>query len=176
MEFMDVSVLPGDALKIKGKQALFFINSSEKVSDANAVVFLTNDHAQPDDEAVVVIDGPGDYEIGGVKLSGIRSGDDIVYSFIFDGINIMIGKIAPIEKIQHKVKEHDAVIIAPDETSPTNASFITGLATNYLVAVGSNGKKLVDSFGGENPVTTNKLSLTKDKLPQEMQTVLLASS
>ena len=176
MVFMDVSVLPGDALKIKGKQALFYVNASEKVSDANAVVYLTGNHVKPDSEAVVVIDGPGDYEIGGVKLSGIRSGEDIVYSFIFDGINIMIGKIAPIEKIQHKVKEHDVVIIAPDEQSPTNASFVTGLATNYLVAVGKDGKKLVDSFGVENPVTTTKLSMTKDKLPQEMQTVLLAGS
>jgi hypothetical protein len=170
---MDVTVLPGDAIRLKTKQALFLINPQDKMTDANATVFLTQDHALPDDENIVVIDGPGDFEIGGVKLSGIRSGSDMVYSLILDGIEVMIGKIAPIEKIQHKVKEHDAVIVTSDDMTATNAAFITGLATAYLVAVGQKGKTLLDSFGKE-PQTMNKLTISKDKLPTEMQTILLA--
>lgn len=176
MKTMDITILQGDSLRIKSKQALFLINVPEKTAGANAAVYLTRDHPLPDDDTVVVIDGPGDYEIGGVKLSGIRSGSDIVYSFIFDGVEVMIGKIGPLEKIQHKVKEHDTVIITSDEEMPSNSSFVTGLATSYLVAVGKEGKKLLDGFGGENPVSTNKLTITKDKLPTEMQTVLLANA
>jgi hypothetical protein len=174
MVYMEVSILPKNILRLKSKQATFLINPADKIQGANAAIYLLPTEVVSEDEATVILDGPGEYEIGGVKLSGMRVGESVVYSLSLDGVEVMVGDIPPLEKLQHKVKEHDMVILCTDTTSPTSAAFSTGLATSYLLCFGANGKALIDSFGKENATTTNKLSVTKDKLPPELQTVLLA--
>lgn len=173
---MEISVLPGNIIKLKTKLASFLINPTEKVSDASGAIFFSTDHKLQSAENVVVIDGPGDFEIGGVKFSGISSGSEVVYSFLLDGVDVMIGKIESLDKIQHKVKEHDAVIVCTDGTPPGASAFVTGLATSYVMAVGNDGKALIDSFGKENPQELNKITITKDKLPTEMETIILTDS
>jgi len=171
---MEVSILPENSLKLKSKHSVFLVNPTGKIADANALLFLSSGHKAADD--FVVIDGPGEYEIGGVKVSGIKAGEDSVYSLLLDGVDVMIGKLSAIEKIQHKAKEHSMVVISADELAQTDAAFITGLATSILVAFGNNGKTIIGSFGKGEPQVMNKVVVTKDKLPVEMQTILLANN
>ena len=170
---MEVSILPKNILRIKSKQATFLVDATEKLTGINAMLSLQTLTSDLEEEGVVIIDGPGDFEIGGVKISGLRSNTEIVYSLVLDGVDLMLGTVAALEKIQHKVKEHALVVLKADENSPLDAAFVTGLATNVLVAYGPKGKTLIDSFGKENPQTLNKYSVTKDKLPLEVQTILL---
>lgn len=171
---MEVSILPENSLKLKSKHSVFLVNPAGKISDVNAVLYLSSDHKTVDD--FVVIDGPGEYEIGGVKVSGTKAGEDSVFSLLLDGVDLMIGTLSAIEKVQHKVKEHSMVVVSADDSAQTDAAFITGLATSLLVAFGSNGKTVIGSFGKGEPQVMNKVVVSKDKLPAEMQTILLANN
>lgn len=170
---MEVAILPQNALKLKSKQAVFFVNPTGKIADANALLFLSPSSGA--NEEHVVIDSPGEYEIGGVKISGTKAGNESVFSLLLDGIDVMIGKLSAIEKIQHKIKEHSMVVVSADESASSDAAFITGLATSMLVAFGSNGKAVIESLAKGDTQVINKVSVTKDKLPAEMQTILLAN-
>lgn len=167
---MEVSILSKDSIKIKGKQAVFLVDP-EKIAGANAAIFLTPEAADASDDTTVVIDSPGEFEIGGVKISGMRAGSDVVYSLSVDGVDMLIGKATSLEKVQHKVTEHALLLLHADNAS---AAFATGLVTSVLMSYGPSGKELAGSFGKENTETMNKYSVTKDKLPQEMQTIVLA--
>ncbi len=68
------------------------------------------------------------------------------------------------------------VVVSADDLAQTDAAFITGLATSILVAYGSNGKTVIGSIGKGEPQVMNKVVVSKDKLPVEMQTILLASN
>ena len=173
--YMEVSILPQNALRLKTKSAFFLIDPQDKADGANALLYLQREHEEPNTETSVVIDGPGEYEIGGVKISGMGSGDQVIYSLLLDGVDTMIGSVIALEKVQHKVKEHSLLILRAMDDSVEKAAFATGLATHALLAYGTQAKVLIDSFGKENPEKTAKYAVTKDKLPQEMQTVLLAN-
>lgn len=175
MVYMEVSILSQNVLRLKTKSALFLVDPQGKTENANALIYLKRAHDKPSEETSVVLDGPGEYEIGGVKISGVRSGDEVIYSLLLDGVDTMVGSVIALEKAQHKVKEHSLLVLRAMDDSVEKAAFATGLATNALLAYGERAKILIDSFGKENPEKTAKYAVTKDKLPQEMQTVLLAN-
>lgn len=173
MVYMDVAILPKNVLRLKSKQATFLINPSDKAAGINASVYLQTPSVIPEEEDTVSLYGPGEYEIGGVKISGIQSGKGVVYSFLLDGVDVLVGRVASLEKLQNKLKEYSVVVLDTDDETPADAAFVTGLATNVLLAYGPKAKMLIDGIGKDTAQTANKFSASKDKLPQEMQTVLL---
>ena len=168
---MDIALLSQNSLKIKGKRANFVVDPVEK-SEPAAVISLTlplNKLKLPPD--AVVIAGPGEYEIGGIKMSATRTDGEIIYYPKVDGVDIILGKITSFEKLQHKLKEQNIVIVYAD--AQTNASFITSLASNVIIFYGEHAKALAASFGKDNITSVAKYSVTVDKLPQEVETVIL---
>lgn len=167
---MEIAVLPKNGLKIKGKKVTFLINTEEKLESVNAILYL---HSIPSyaGEAVKVA-GAGDFEIGGVKIVGIRSDEDIVYSMTVDDVGILVGKIKPLDTLQHKLKEHNIIVVLSDNSA--NAAFATSLGINAAIFYGDKASEVVHSFAKENVTEMNKFTATVDKLPTEMQTVLLA--
>ena len=171
---MEVSIQK-DGLRLKSKLALFGINPTTKVPGMNAVAFLSEKDSTQVNEGVI-LSGPGEYEIGGVKISGIRSGENTVYDFILDGVSVLVGRILPLEKLQNKVKEADIVILVADDPTIKDVAFATSIATSVLMVYGPEAKTLIEAMSKDTTQTMNKFSSTKDKLPQEMQTILLAAS
>lgn len=171
MLFMEIALLPNNALKLKGKRATFVIDAQDK-SARSAVISLTK---SPDDLTInpedVILDGPGEYELGGVKLSAIRSSGAIVYNLNIDGIGILLGKITSFEKLQHKLNDQNIVLAYADDSA--NASFITPLASNALILYGDQAAAVAGTFGKDNVNKTQKYSATLDKLPAEVETVVL---
>lgn len=167
---MEIALLPKNAIKIKGKKATFAFNTDEKLDGMNASIYFSSVASYVGEP--VKIAGAGDYEVGGVKIAGIRSEDDIVYSMSVDDVSILIGKIKTLDKLQHKVKEHSLVVIWTDTAS--DPSFATSLATNAVLFYGENAADVIHKFAKENIQEMNKYSVTVDKLPGEMQTILLA--
>ncbi len=169
---MEISIQK-DGLRLKSKQATFLVNPTDKTSGVNAVAFLTEKDSRETSDDTVALFGPGEYEIGGVKITGIRFGENVVYSFLLDGVDVLVGRINPLEKLQNKLKEYEVVVLTADDATVRDAAFVTGLATNVLLAYGTEAKVLIDSLGKENGLTMNKFSGTKDKLPPEMQTIFI---
>lgn len=166
---MEIALLPKSVLRVKGKTATFVVNPQVAVA-ANAVLMF-DPGAENDSEEAVVLNGAGEYEIGGVKITGLRNEKSVLYSMNIDGVEIVVGSIALLSAMQHKLKEHNVVVVNCDET--TDASFLTSLAVNAVLFTGENATVVAQGFEKEKLQTSNKYSASLGKLPAEMETVLL---
>jgi hypothetical protein len=170
---MEISVQGVNSLKIRGKQSAFYINPQDKTSAYNAVILIGN----PDKsrlkirEDVVIIDGPGEYEAGGIKITGIKANDATVYSITLDGLDLILGECTALEKVHQKIKEHHIALIYASEEQ--DASFVTSLATHALLFYGANARSLIDQLAKEEKKETSRYQISSEKLPPETETILL---
>ncbi len=171
---MEIVLLPKNGLRIRGKNASVLIDASDKTLTHSAVILLDESIRAATFPAgdAVVIQGPGEYEIGGIKIRGYRNGTYSMYSLTVDGIDILLGTIEALEKTQQKLKEHHILVAATNVV--IDSSFVTSLASNAVLFYGEKGSGAVKGFASDAVKTLGKYQVTKDKLPQEMETVLLA--
>jgi hypothetical protein len=162
--------LPKSSLRIKGKNASFVVNP-QSASSANAILSLIPGEEFASEESVV-LNGAGEYEIGGVKITGMRNDKEVLYSMNLDGMEILIGTVTLFSAMQHKLKEHNVVVVNCEET--TDASFLTSLGVNAVLFYGENASVVAEGFEKEKLQKMNKYSASLGKLPSEMETVLLA--
>ena len=104
-------------------------------------------------------------------MSGTRVDETTIFSMIVDGVSILIGTLTSLEKIHNKLQEHNIVVVSCNEAG--NASFVTSLTENVTMFYGEKASEVAQSFGKENVKSLNKYASTKDKLPAEVETVLL---
>ena len=171
MVYMEIALLPKDSLRIKGKHATLVVDPQDKTAyNAGLLIRLSPEQVTPIENSVI-ISGPGEYEVGGIKMTGLRSEGDVTYSMIVDGVDVLVGRIGTIEKLQQKLKEYHIVIAYEDTVR--DASFITGIATNVVIFYGEKGREIANSFGKENVKEMQKYMTTVDKLPAEVETIIL---
>jgi hypothetical protein len=168
---MEIALLTKSGIRIKSKQAAIAIDPQDKGTYEAVLVMSKSVEEVTQPEDAVLILGVGEFEIGGVKITGIRSENDMLFSLIIDGVEVLVGKLQALEKMQHKLKEHQIVVVNCDTEGV--ASFITSLAENVVVFYGEQAVAVSASFGKENVKTLPKYSSTKDKLPAEVETILL---
>jgi len=175
MGYMEISVQNTNSLKIRGKNAAVYINPQDKTSSYNMAILLCNpskSNLKIKDE-VVIIDGPGEYEAGGIKVSGLRSESETVYTINLDNIDILLGSSVALDKIHQKLKEHNIAIVCAESLG--NVAFATSLGMNALLFFGDKAKEAIDSLAKEEKKTLAKYVITSDKLPVEAETILLTS-
>lgn len=171
---MEIALLPKSGIRIKGKRATFAIDPQDKsVYEAILLLNKSEDEVTKTEEAVI-ISGHGEYEIGGIKMTATKVEGGIIYSMNVDGIDILLGNLSVLDKAHGKLQEHNITIANCTESG--NASFITGLVENVIIFYGEKSEEVATSFGKDNVKKINKYSSTKDKLPTEVETVLLANS
>ncbi len=168
---MEIALLNKSALRIKGKFVTFVVNPLDATT-ANAAFLLDDSIEDVQTEESVIVRGPGDYEIGGVKIVGTRGNKGIVYSMNIDGMDVLVGKIGTLSAMQHKLKEHNIVIGLCSEQ--LDAAFLTSLTTNVVVFYGEKAAEDAQGFEKEKVQQMNKYSVALGKLPTEVETILLA--
>lgn len=168
MMYMEIALLPKKTLRIKGKISSIVLDPKEKTG-ANAAILFSDDFV--DQEIPLHITGAGEYEIGGIKITGIRSEDKVLFSMNIDGIDVLLGKLSVLEKMQHKLKEHN-IVIAVCETFSESA-FLTSLATNSMILIGNDALALAKALSSEKVQLLPKYQTSRDKLPQEVETIVL---
>ena len=169
---MEITLLPQQGLKLKGKKVTFGIDVKDAITNFNAVLLTIPDESvAPLLENTVVLMGAGDYEVSGVKITGIRGGEEVVYSVSVEGLEIIIGTTEALEKAKHKIKEHHVAIISVSHD--IDSAFATGLATNAVIFYGEKAAEVVEHFAKEGVKKESKYQVIVDKLPTEMETVLL---
>lgn len=168
---MEVALISKKSLRIKGKNAVLSVDPDSKF-ESNAALFLDK---EPQGKYVVgaevVINGPGEYETGGIKISGVKHDDNLVYSMTVDNVGILLGKLTTLEKLHTKLKEANILVVNCDNVS--DASFLTALVTNVVIFYGDKATEICKAFGQENPKTAKQFSTTVEKLPAEVETVIL---
>ena len=150
-----------------------------------------------------VFSGPGEYEVKGVVISGIPSfHDDVkgaerglntIVNATIDGLNIVhLGDLgqAVLTEDQIAAINADILLIPVGSVYTIDAkgasNIISQLEPKIVIPMhyGLEGLKFplepVDKFlkemGAENIVPISKLSITRDKLPEELQVVLLSKT
>lgn len=171
MGYMEIALLTKSGIRIKGKKATIAIDSQEKTAfEAVLALTKTPDQLVVNEEGVLVF-SVGEYEVGGIKVTGIRSESGMIYSVLVDNISVLVGKLASFEKMHSKLQEHDIVVVICEEEG--SASFITSFASSVVVFYGPHAAITSSAFGKDAVKVQNKYTNTKDKLPVELETILL---
>ena len=173
---MEITTLSDTSIKIRGKQSAFAINPlnlKTKTTAQGALFFqklklaLDTKHFE---EEPVIIQGPGDYEINGVKITGNKAGEGYLYQMTLDGIDILIAKGSYLAKAKDTITEYQLVLL--DADTSIDQSVITALNPNVIIFFGEKKVENAKAFGQEvSPVT--KYAITKDKLPADTQVIVL---
>lgn len=177
---MDINLLDKNTLKIKLKKTNFVIDPKEKTPKTSADIVIAIDRENFDKTRVtdyrVIIKGPGEYEIGGIKLIGYKYNNEFTsYSFITNNTSVLVGKVSSLEKILDKIEEHKIAILDVDEK--INPSIVTAIEPNCLILYGEMAKEGVESLGKEalekKTEQSQKFTINEDKLSEEMQIIVL---
>lgn len=168
---MEISLVQQSAIRIKGKNAVISIDSNEKF-ESNAVILLNKDFDSLKTQGTeVIIDGPGEYETGGIKITGIKIDQTSAYSINVDSVVISVGNLSTLSKFQNKLKEANILIVNCD--SETDSAFLTSMSANVIICYGQIASSVGKAIGGENVKTQSKYASTIDKLPTELETIIL---
>lgn len=173
---MDIQIFENNTLKIKSKKTTIAFNPKKEVSKFDADAILLNDK-DTDVTRInnyrVVIDQAGEYEISGLKVSAIKSGDNILYGLSSDDTNTLIANASSLNETQKdKLSEYEIVILNAD--SDVNQSVVTAIEPRVVVLYGAKSAEAAKILGKENASKSSKISLSEDKFPEELDVMLLA--
>jgi len=185
---MEIKRLNKKSLLIKGKKESLLINpESETKQTARIHLFSETRNIMTETDNAVVIAGPGEYEVGGIEITGIKTGDTggLFYIIYVDGVRV--GLVSQLteqlsDKKIEKVGEVDVLLADVGEENGGKAKIIINMAkklgANYVIPYGySLGSESLKSFldetdnEGKEPVEV--LKVEKLELPEGMEVVLL---
>lgn len=173
---MEVTLLTQDSIKIKGKNSSFVVDPTTQLrvkTQADAVIVLTKvlDYSLSKiEESRVVIQGPGEYEVGGVKITGARADSNFSYNFLIDGIDVFLTSVLAISKIKEP-RDYNMLIVQVN--SVIDESLIAAFSPNIVVLYGEKAEEVFNVLGANKKTKTSKLTLKKEQLPTEMEVILL---
>jgi len=168
---MEIANLPKNSLRIKSKLASLVIDQQDTAEYNASLVLGKSPKELTFQDASVVITAPGEYEVGGIKISGSRADAAMIYTMNVDSVEIVIGQMTALSKMQNKLTDNNIVIVLCDTAD--NASFLTSLVTNVIVLYGEKAEEVSHSFAQEKVKRMAKYSSTLEKLPTEVETILL---
>ncbi len=165
--------------------------SSHEHEDHNNIAAVTSD-------GTMVFSDPGEYEVKGVVITGIASshgegrGTNTIFHLMFDNLNIVhlgdLGQSFLSEEQITQIGEVDILLIPVGSVYTIDgkqaSEIVSQLEPKVIIPMHYfiEGLKFqldpVDKFlkemGAEGLIAQPKLSITKDKLPEEPQVILLA--
>jgi hypothetical protein len=176
---MDISLLDKDSIKIKLKKVNFAIDPKSTIQKTNADAIIAFDADSFDQTRItdyrVLIKGPGEYEVGGVKVVGVKHEESFSYSLFAGDVSVIIGKVSSLEKMLDKISEHSIAVLNCD--SKLNPSIITTIEPSYLVLYGEKAGEELSSLSKEilekKTESSQKISIDEEKPLEEMALFIL---
>ena len=171
---MDIVTLGKNSIKIKGKKVSFVVDPSEEMPkiSSDAIILLdglTNIDTSRVTDSRIIIEGPGGYEVGGAKISGASTSRGILYKLFIDDVVVILGRAT-----DSKTEGFNLCQVAIVNTDNNfNESFVTTLEPKITVLYGDKKAESAKALGAENINSSQKISITKDKLPEKMEVVVL---
>lgn len=156
----------------------------------------------PTGTAPMIFDKPGEYEVRGVVITGISSfhdnsqgqerGLNIIFHLFFDGLDIVhlgdLGQSKLTEEQVAQLGEPDILLVPMGSVYTIDAEAASDIVSQLepKIIIPMHYKieglkfeldpveKFLKEMGAENVVPQQKLSITKEKLPEEPQVVVLS--
>ncbi len=152
----------------------------------------------------MVFDKPGEYEVAGVVITSIKSfhdnvegaerGMNNIFHLLFDNLDIVhlgdLGQTKLTEEQVAQIGQTDILLVPVGSVYTIDAKAASEIVSqlepkiiipmHYHIEGSKSGLEGVEGFlkemGAENVVSQPKLSITKEKLPEEPQVVVLSKS
>lgn len=186
-------------LKLPKELTADVVLSTHDHADHNNVGAASSEAGKP-----MVFKQPGEYEVAGAVITGIdafhddlngsKRGKDIIFHLMIDGLNIVhlgdLGQSKLTEGQITQIGETDILLIPVGSVYTINAKVATTIVSQLEPKIiipmhykieglkfeldGAEG--FLKEMGAEGLVALPKLSITKEKLPEEPQVILLAKS
>ncbi|MDZ4228320.1 MAG: hypothetical protein U1E54_03675 [Candidatus Levybacteria bacterium] len=174
---MDISIIGENSIKFKSKQVTFIVDPTSAMPKTSSdAIILLNGSRNIDVGRVIdyriIIDGAGGYEVGGVKISGTKTSNGTLYRLSIDNISIILGSAADAKMEGFNVCQ----IAVVNTTENFNESFVTALEPKMTILYGDKKTESAKTLGTESVTLVPKVTITKDKLPEKMEIVVLAPS
>jgi hypothetical protein len=173
---MDIQIFGADSLKIKSKKTTLAIDPKSSIQkfEADAIILLDkNSDVTRINDFRVVIDAAGEYEINGLKISGTTSENDTIFTVTSENVPTLIAKASSLEKFSaEKIGDYKIVIINAD--SDLDQGRVTAMEPNMVILYGEKAKEIAKTLGKESASVSSKITLSEDKLPEEMDVMILA--
>lgn len=172
---MDIQIFNPDTLRLKIKKTALAVDPKVGVTKIDAEAILVMDKSFDTSRVNgyrIIFEGPGEYEVSGIKVSGIKSDGDTIYGLSSDSVGILVAKASSLEKVSaEKLGDYKIVIINAD--SFLNQTLITAIEPRIVILYGEKKKEGAKLLGKEQLQTVSKISISEDKLPEELEIMLL---
>jgi hypothetical protein len=171
---VDISIVEKSSIKIKGKRAIFIVDPTKEMpkTPADAIIFLNGEDKAGVSKVAdfrMIINGPGEYEVGGVKVSGLKTSKGIIYRLSVDGVTVVLGTATDTKMEGFSACE----VMVVNTNNDFNESFVTALEPKTVVLYGDKGAESAKKLGAENVSSITKVTIAKDKLPEKMEVIVL---
>ncbi len=172
---MDFQLIGENTLKIKIKKTTLALNPKSSVSkfDADAILLLDKDSdVSRISNPRVIISGAGEYEVSGLKISALKAEDDLLYELSIDSASALVAKASSLEKVSSdKLGDYKVALINVD--TDLNQSKVTAIEPRLVILYGEKAKEGAKVLGREDVSKSSKISVSEDKLPEELEIMLL---
>ena len=173
---MDIAILSGDAIRVKSKVASIIINPTKETNktEVSGVVRLNNNQnfsAAKMEGSRIIIKGPGEYEVGGIKVKTRGEKDNMVAMINVEMVKILVGSGEEMEKLVEKIENVDILVVSADVKF--NYSSLTGFDAKVILVHGELTGELSKALGKTEAEKVHKYSVTVAKLPSEPQYFVL---
>lgn len=172
---MEITQLFPESIKIRSKTASFVTDPSANISktEADAILCLGSDmdiDTSKIGEFRVIISGPGEYEVKGVKISSNKAGIGTFYRLSLDKMDVSLTSASSLSKIENAMQSH--VVIINADALPSDKT-ITAMQPNVVVLYGKMAVEAGKSLKESTAPAVNKFAVTFEKLPAEMEVIVL---
>lgn len=172
---MDMTLLDKATIRIKGKKASLIVDPSAKTPKTSADVILllekTGTLNRVEGSRLVVNDN-GEYEVGGLKITGTSNDNSgILYGINVDGSSVVLAKTSTIEKRTDTASEAEIAVLNVD--SLLNEAIVASLEAKAVVLYGEKAQEGLKALGKHDLSPVKKVTLGKEKLPEESETQIV---
>ena len=187
--YMEIKYLGEKTVLLKGKSESVLINPSDDFlskdkSGARVILYTSEEGSRADlENEKILINGAGEYEIGGVEIIGFNVEDgDAVYKVNIDSFKVVIiGRLHQelSDKKVDKIEETDVLMVSPEAGLDYKVfkDWAKKWGANYLVPVSDDEKvvnKFLDDADAEGLEASTSLKLDKkEDLPDGLEVKLL---
>lgn len=171
---MDIANVIDNVIKIRSKNTSFVVDPVKTMAKVSAdAILLLNNNMHVDTTRVldqrIIISGQGEYEVGGVKVSGIKVLGGIVYSLFLESYLVVLGKVSDISRLQDRIPSCEIALLLVDHDLK---SIVAKLEPKIVVLYGEKKMEGARSLGKIGIEPVQKFT-TKGKLEEDMQVIVM---
>ena len=173
---MDISIIGEKSLKIRGKLGSFIVDPESTMPKNTADgILLQNPNADSSGISKVadyriIVHGSGDYEVGGIKVAAMKRKESLSYRLHADDVEVLLGKSSELSN-DEKIDSCDILLLNADVNF--DEALVAKIDPKVVILYGTGAKEALKKLGKESLPAVKKYTAAKDKLPEEMETIIL---